>query len=80
MENLAQYFEGSNFMTPDVIKYGHIDNNRVYELSTGTGFNNNEIYGVTIRTKHDAENCDDLSQMCVSLEDAERYIKDLQEG
>ena len=38
---------GKNFMTPDVIEYGWVDDNVAYELSTGSGIVGDAIFGVT---------------------------------
>ncbi|RTL06169.1 hypothetical protein EKK58_06015 [Candidatus Dependentiae bacterium] len=38
---------GKNFMTPDVLEVAQTDDNRIIELSTGTGINGAKIWGVT---------------------------------
>ena len=43
-----EYGTARNFMTPSVIKTGKINPNVAFELSTGTGFDHNQIYGVSV--------------------------------
>lgn len=65
--------QGKNFMTPDVIEY--IDTPRfLVELSEGTGFDHEPIYGVTVATL-DGERDHDRSQMFFSLDDAREHIE-----
>lgn len=45
---IKRYFQGENFMTPNVIEYGQIDYNRFYELSVGEGLTGKPLYGVTV--------------------------------
>ena len=68
--------EGENFMTPHVLRYGWIEEKKVaYELSTGTGFTFNSLFGVTIRPdKNKQSNCFD------SKREAESYIEELQDS
>ena len=44
------YGTSENFMTPEIIGYGHInlDKHIVFELSQGTGFEHNLIFGVSV--------------------------------
>ena len=70
-----QYWQGQgkNFMTPDVIEY--ITTPRfLVELSEGTGFDHEPIYGVTVATL-DGEPDHDRSQMFHSLDDAREFIE-----
>ena len=44
-----RYSQGAkNFMTPHIVGYGKINCNVAYELSSGRGFENDTIYGVTV--------------------------------
>lgn len=43
-----EYGGSSNFMTPTVLAYGLLDDCTAYELSKGTGFLNEIIYGLSI--------------------------------
>lgn len=38
----------TNFMTPEVLEYGMLGPNVAYEISKGTGFTNDTIYGLSI--------------------------------
>lgn len=70
-------FQGTNFMTPNVIGYFKLRKGLGYaELSHGTGINNQPIYGVTIRPRA-ANGSEDLSTLCQSRAEAERYIEGL---
>jgi len=77
-KELKQQFQrvvkGQNFMTPDVVKYVKIENG-VVELSEGTGFRHEPIYGVTV--VRDGENQHELSKCCNSMEEAMTYIETL---
>ena len=67
--------QGKNFMTPEIIRY--IDSDRyLIELSRGTGFDHEPIYGVTVATITGRPLFDE-SQMFHSLEEAEGYIAGL---
>ena len=68
---------GPNFMTPDVIKWGFIGDDYVYELSKGTGFVGEEIIGVTVRSmegEHD-EFSREWSELQFSLASAHEWIE-----
>lgn len=65
-----QYGSSKNFMTPNVIKYGKVNQCTAYELSSGEGFSKNPyqqpydrptIYGVTVAT--DKERLHDKSKV-----------------
>lgn len=76
-ELFKQAVKGKNVMTPDVIRYGQTGKH-VFELSEGTGFDGQPIYGVTVvniegEPKHDTNK----SEMFYSREFAEAYIGDL---
>ena len=48
-EIFRRRFKGSkNFMTPNVEKYGKVNRNVAYELSSGRGFSGGTMYGVTV--------------------------------
>lgn len=67
---------GKNFMTPNIIRYQDLPNGYMVELSEGTGFENNPIWGVTVLNADRTPNhnaCD----MFRSLKKAERHIKKL---
>lgn len=65
-------FEGKNFMTPNIRCYFKLWQHLGYaELSSGTGMNNQPIFGVTVRPAKD------LSKLFQSRLEAERYIESL---
>lgn len=84
MDNTSAMFrsvvKGSNFMTPDVLRYG-FTGKYVYELSEGRGMDNQPIFGLTVvdwavrpsERKHNRE----LSQLFYSREFAEAVAADL---
>jgi len=42
------YGDSKNFMTPNIIKYGKINRDMAYELSSGEDFYHKPMYGVSI--------------------------------
>ena len=76
-----KYRDSKNFMTPYVLKYGKINNNLVYEVSSGEGFDHDIIYGITFISfnsttdKTTPEN--DLSCMLRSEEEVNQYIESI---
>lgn len=44
----AAYGDSKNFMTPNVVKYGKLDKDTAFELSSGRGFKGETIYGLTV--------------------------------
>lgn len=78
--NYRHVFKGQNFMTPDVILYGKVEHpgrSVYYELSRGTGFSGEEIFGVTVRDYMGRRFEPDPSKVLFSRADAENYIKTL---
>lgn len=73
-----EYGKSRNIMTPNVIRYGKISKNIAYELSSGRGIVNEQIYGVSVvEIDENGETIrrTDLSKMFYSLEESEDYIK-----
>lgn len=66
-------FRGQNFMTPNALRYGW-KGDLAYELSEGTGFRNNLIWGVTV-VRSDGTNEYDLSRCFFDRDEAEAYIE-----
>jgi hypothetical protein len=64
---------GQNFMTPTVIRYYDLPDGTMVELSSGTGFDNDPIYGVTVLNPDGTQN-HDQSRMFHSLGQATTYI------
>lgn len=87
IENIFnQAYNGSkNFMTPEVIKYTsfkrYFNRNMLCEISEGTGFNHEKIFGLTIVEVDDAgdfvKKHDDISRCFKSIEDCENRIQEL---
>ena len=78
-----EYGNSKNFITPYILRYGKISENVAYELSEGTGFEHNAIYGVSIVTVDEQGNTKrefDLSKHFDSLLEVEGYIGRLREG
>lgn len=68
-----------NFMTPYVIEIIKKDDS-IIEISEGTGFNNDKIYGVSIINYKDGKFETDKSEknkMFYSKEEAKEYVKNL---
>lgn len=69
--------KNTNFMTPNVIRYGRISDDLIYELSWGNVFNG-DMYGVTvIKDNDDKDYYTNYSKACVSRTEAEEYIAEL---
>lgn len=77
-QSLAQQFnlvvKGKNIITPNLIGYRKIPNG-IVEITEGTGFSNEKVYGVTVVQNgiHDH----DKSKCCHSIEEVEEHIKTL---
>lgn len=65
-----------NFMTPNILKRG-LRGGFAYELSTGTGFQNQPIWGVTLLDRRTGEHLHEQCKCFQSREAAERYIREL---
>ena len=80
MTDFGRIFKGTNFMTPEVIRYGRGSKDgptasvAYYELSTGRGLTNEPIWGVTVRDAHGKRFDPDPSKMFFSLAEAEAFI------
>ncbi len=79
-ENAKQDFKkvikGTNMMTPNVLAY-YYENDYAVELSEGTDFDHNRIYGVTVVNTETNQAANELSQMFHSKSDALHYISSL---
>lgn len=75
--SIAQTFKsvitGQNVITPEVIRYIET-RDHIIELSTGTGFNGDQLFGVTVINKHNKERVLDKDDVFYSREFAEAYI------
>ena len=73
----AKAYNGqSNLMTPEVVQLGK-QGKFYYELSRGTGFSGNNIFGVTVLNVEGEERRPDLNKLFSNLSMAEQYIKSL---
>lgn len=70
-QEFRKVIKGTNFVTPDIIRYGCVGK-YVYELSTGM-LMGTRMYGVTVVADGKIS---DLSASFISIEDAEKYIKE----
>lgn len=70
---------GVNIITPHVIRYQHVGNAIVVELSEGTGLSDDKLYGVTVVRKVDnIWKQDHYTSKCFdSLDEANNYINNL---
>lgn len=69
-------FRGVNFMTPEILAFYKLRTGLGYaELSEGTGFRHEPIFGVSIRP-HDRNGNDRGSKMFHSKAEALRYIEE----
>lgn len=68
---------GRNFMTPEPIEYIETDNGFLVELSEGTGFNHEPIFGVSVADASGERLHDPESQMFYSRSDAMAHIRNL---
>lgn len=75
-----EYGNSKNFMTPEILKVGKINHNLAFELSQGTGFENEEIYGVTLVEIQGDKTTrrSDLSKMFFKKEEAIEYIDSIE--
>lgn len=77
------YGTSKNFMTPDILKRGLINNNTFYEISAGTDFNHNPITGVSIeilKPSGEIDRHDDKSKLFhgdQSVTDCYEYVREL---
>jgi len=81
-EMIIKAFSGKkNFVTPHVIRYGKINRNVSYELSSGRGLYNADLYGVTVVSERNnvIKKEYDISKSFYSLSEAEDYIKKLKQ-
>ncbi len=78
-EIFQETFKGKNMMTPDIIKFGE-SGGFIFELSEGTGFNREPIFGVTVLELTEGEapkRRSDLSQMFHNLTEAKDFAENL---
>ena len=84
-----EYGSGKNFMTPRVIRVGKVGRYRAFELSSGRGFANETIYGVSVvdfdpDTRETRRRTDLMAGCFTTLSKAEYHIEqlklDYQEG
>lgn len=67
--------QGKNFMTPRVIEHIDAPNGRLIELSEGTGFDNEPIFGVSVADAEGNRLLHPTSQMFFSLGEARKHIR-----
>ena len=77
-----EYKGKKNFMTPEVLSYGNISNNVAYEISTGRGFDNEKIYGLSIVKLNDdgsTKRMTDHSGCFSSMYEVDKRIENLKD-
>lgn len=67
------FMKGKNIMTPNVLGIFFVAGTAV-EISTGSGFDQRRIFGITVSGNHE------LSQMCDNWEEIEQIIKLMERG
>ena len=76
-----EYGTSPNFMTPTVLKVGMINPNVAYELSTGRGLFDQDLFGVSVVTYFPSTDTTDRhaieSKSFQSIDAAEGYISGL---
>lgn len=76
-----EYGASKNFMTPNILKMGKLNQNVAYELSQGRGFDNDNIYGVSLASynqrKGKTRRLGNISQMFHTKIEAHSYIDNL---
>lgn len=75
-EIFKETVKGSNFMTPNIIKYLKLGKDGAIEISTGKGISGNDVFGVTV--VEDGENKHNLCKSFSLLDSALMYAKVLQ--
>ena len=73
-----RYGTKPNFMTPNRVRIGKVHPDVAFELSTGRGFDNEIIYGVTFACLSDAEDRElrnRLSSLFTSILKAKAYVE-----
>ena len=68
--------KGDNVITPHIRDYKYAGD-LIVELSEGTGFEDEPIFGVTVVDPHEGEQVHDLSQLFWSLKEAHAHIAKL---
>lgn len=66
-----------NFMTPEPLEFGFLDPITVFEISRGTGFDHEPIFGVTIVHYADGKWTGDLERskgVFTTRDEAEAYV------
>ena len=78
-----EYKDSRNFMTPRKLSCGKLSENIAYELSSGTGFNHEPIWGISIAAwrpkEQKTERLYKLSRCCHSSLEARGYIQSLKD-
>ena len=78
----AEYGDGKNVMTPHRLSTGKIGPRFAWEIASGTGFNHDPLYGVSIVQELDGGTTTrrtDLSTCFPSIGAARAYIADLKD-
>lgn len=72
-----RHVKGVNIMTPDALDYIRTDDDLLIEFAEGVGFNNDTIYGVSVREYDEANDTikhSEYSMMFKSYRKAVEYI------
>lgn len=74
------YGGNKNLMSDKILSYGKINKYLAYEISKGSGFNNNSVYAVSfvrLNAERELKGDSNLFKTFESLKEAESYIKQL---
>ena len=73
------HVKGKNVITPNTLGYGFIGKQWVYEVTEGTGFLNEAMFGVTVVNAKTGELNRDMGQLCDTRELAEQWVEAMKE-
>lgn len=80
-EIFEKTLKGKNIMTPHIVEYGNTGR-FLFEISEGTGFSREHIFGVTVLELLEDETVkrrNDLNKLLDTLEDAREHAEGLEE-
>ena len=74
------HMKGANFMTPESVAHGFIGRRWVYEISTGTDFLNQPMWGVTVIDAETGALQREMGELVTSKQAAYELVEILKEG
>ena len=70
-----EHMKGANFMTPEPFAYGFIGKQWVYEISTGSDFLGQPMWGVSVIDAETGELQREMSELVASKEAAYEWVE-----